>query len=154
MQTIERTQSHPCPRVALLAGAAFLAALAFTAPGDAFAACGGTGASTGVSTGTHPASAATGGTFSGSHPSAGSTGATSCGVNATTSAGTRGAVAPLLAGVHTGVITGNGGKRNGSTTFSRTANTITTVSATHTANIAGVAHTAGGAHFYRPGKHP
>jgi hypothetical protein len=144
---MQTTQSHSCSRGALLAGAAVLAALAFAAPGQALAAsCGGT---TGASTGTHAPSAGMGGISSGSHPSAGSTGSgSSCGVNATKSASSGGGLAPSLAGVHNpGAITGNGGKRNGSTTSSRTASTVTTVSSTHTASVAGGTHTAGGAHF-------
>jgi hypothetical protein len=74
-------------------------------------------------------------------------------VNATKSAVSGGGLAPSLAGVHTGVITGNGGKRNGTTT-SNTANTVTTSRNTtaSTARITNVAsgavvHTGGGAHF-------
>ena len=122
MQTIDRNQSHSCSPGVLLAGAAFLAALAFAAPGQAFAACGGSAT---TSTGTHPASAGRRGTHSGSTPSAGSTGGgSSCGVSATKSALSVG-LTPSLAGVHTGAITGNGGKRKGSTTSGNTASTVT-----------------------------
>ncbi len=41
MQAIDRTPRHSCSYGALLAGAAFFAALAFAAPGAASAACGG-----------------------------------------------------------------------------------------------------------------
>jgi hypothetical protein len=135
-----------------------LAALVFAAPGEAFAACG--GGTTG-STGAKPPSAGTGGTHSGSTPSAGSTGASSCGVNATTSALSRvGLTAPSLSGVHTGVITDNGGKRGGSTTSSKTASTVTNTrtASTNTTNVAGgTIHSAGGprgGHFFHAGKHP
>ena len=79
MQTINREQSRTPSYGALLAGAAFVAALAFAAPGEAFAACGG---GTGASTGTHAPSTGTGGTHSGSTPSAGSAGTSSCGASA------------------------------------------------------------------------
>ena len=156
MQTINREQSHAPSYTTLLSGAVFVAALAFAAPGEAFAACGG---GTGASTGTHAPSTGTGGTHSGSTASAGSTGASSCGVNATTGALSGGGLTPSLAGVHTGAITGNGGKRNGSKTTSNTASTVTTSSTAKTTNVAGVVHTAnagaGGAHhFFRAGKRP
>ena len=152
MQAIDSNRSHPCWRVALLAGAAFVAALAFAAPSEAFAACGG---GTGGSTGIHVPSAGAGGTFSGSRPSAGSGGGSSCGVGATRGA-VFGAVTPSLAGVHTGVITGNGGKRNRSTTFGRTPSTVTTSRTASTAT--NIAHTASGApmrgRVFHAGKHP
>src|SRR5579863_2376845 len=111
MQTINRKQSRTPSYGALLAGAAFVAALAFAAPGEAFAACGGGTGGTGGSTGTHAPSAGTGGTHSGSTPSAGSAGTGSCGASATAGSLRGGGLAPSLAGVHTGAITGNGGKR-------------------------------------------
>ena len=145
MQTIDRTQSHPCSHRALLTAAVVLAALAFGAPGPALAACGG---GTGGSTGAHPPSSGTGGVSSGSHPSAGSTGASGCGVNATTSALSGAGLKPSLTGVHgPGGITGNGVKRNGSTTSNRTASTITSVSSSRTASATGGTHAVGGAHF-------
>jgi hypothetical protein len=158
MQTIDRTQSHSRSHGALLAGAALLAALAFATPGEAFAACGGGTGGTGGSTGAKPPSTGTGGTHAGSTPSAGSTGASGCGVNATRSALSSGGLAPSLAGVHTGVITGNGGKRNGATT-SKTASTVnnsrnTAASTARIANVAGGAvRTGGGARFFH-GKRP
>ncbi|HEX9167638.1 MAG TPA: hypothetical protein VF886_01740 [Roseiarcus sp.] len=106
MQTINRKQSHTPSGSALLARAAILATLAFAAPSDAFAACGGGG--TGGSTGAKPPSPGTGGTNSGSHPSAGSAGGVSSCGTATTSGLSSGALAPSLAGVHSGVFTGNG----------------------------------------------
>jgi len=147
MQTMNRKQLG-----ALLAGAGFFAAIAFAAPSEAFAACGG---GTGGSTGTHAPSAGGGGINSGSHPSAGS-GASGCGVNTTTSAVRGVGLAPSLAGVHgAGAIAGNGGKRNGSTT-GNTANTIianTHNTTTHTTSassnvtrgaVVPVVHTASG----------
>lgn len=155
MQTIDLALSHARPRGALLAGAAFLAALALAAPSEAFAACGGTTASTG----THAPASGTGGTHSGSTPAAGSTGTGSCGVNATKSALSGGTVTPALTGVYAGAITGNGGKRKGSITSSTTANTVTTTShtasAVKTTNLAsGPVHTGGGGHFYHAPKRP
>ena len=153
MQTINRKQSRTPSYGALLAGAAFVAALAFAAPGEAFAACGG---GTGASTGTHAAVDGHGrnplrldpvrrlrrdklvrrerdpGGLSG------------------------GGLTPSLAGVHTGAITGNGGKRNGSTTSSHTASTLTTsrtAAVANTTRVAGGAvHTGGGGHFFHAGK--
>jgi hypothetical protein len=159
MRTIDRNQSHSRSPGALLAGAAFLAALAFAAPGEAFAACGGSAT---TSTGAHPASAGTGGTHSGSTPSAGSTGGgSSCGGSATKSALSGVGLTPSLAGVYTGAITGNGGKRKGSTTSGNTASVVTNSRnvSTNTTNVAGGAvHTAGGGlgrgHLFHAGKHP
>jgi hypothetical protein len=137
MQTIDRTQNGR-PDRALLAGAAFLAALALAAPSEAFAGCGGgTGAATGAYA---PPGAAV--AHSGPTPSAGSTGANSCGVNATKTALTGGTVTPSMTGVfYAGAITGNGRKRNGSTTFSHAAT-----------KVAGGA--GGSAHFLPAGKRP
>jgi len=160
MQAIDRTQRHSCSHGALLVAAAFVAALAFVAPGEAFAACGG---GTGGSTGAKPPSAGTGGTHSGSTPSAGSTGTGGCGVNTTTSALSGVGLTPSLTGVHgAGGITGNGGKRNGSTS-GNTANTITatTHNTSTTSNVtnAAVVHTAsgggaGGGHSFHVHRHP
>ena len=149
MQTIEHTQSHAHPDRPLLAGVALLAALAFAAPGHAFAACGGSGASTG----THAPTAGAGGTHSGSTPSAGSTGGSSCGVNTTSSALTGSTLTPSLAGVYSGAITGNGGKRNRHTTNTTTASVTPNV--VNTPKFAGgAAHIGGGGHFFRAGKRP
>ena len=69
-----------------------------------------------------------------------------------------GGLTPSLAGVHTGAITGNGGKRNGSTTSSHTASTLTTSRTADVANTTKVAggavHTGGGGHFFHAGKRP
>jgi hypothetical protein len=147
MQTIDRKQSHASSGGALLAGAAFLVALAVVAPGEAFAGCGSGGASTGA----HPASSGGGGTHSGASAPAGSSGggASSCGGNALS---TRGALTPSLAGVHTGVFTGNGTRKTGA--LSRTAKTVT--AARTVASTARTVQTAGGtahASFVRPGRH-
>jgi hypothetical protein len=157
MQTTNRKQGRAVSGGALLAGSAFIAALSFVAPSEAFAACGG---GTVASTGVKPPSTATG-THSGSTPSAGSTGTSSCGVNASPTALTGGTLTPSLAGVYTGAITGNGGKRNGSTTpthTASTANTPRTGSVTHTTNLTNTVHTASGGsahgHFFHAGKHP
>jgi hypothetical protein len=124
MQTIDRTQSRSCLHGALLAGTVFFSALAFAAPDEALAACG--GAATTSTSGTHPASAGTGGTHAGPTPSGGSaSGANSCGVTASKSALSGAVLTSSLPGVHTGAITGNGGKRNGASSSSRTASTIT-----------------------------
>ena len=153
MQTINRKQTRTPSYGALLAGATFVAALAFAAPGEAFAACGG---GTGGSTGTHAPSTGTGGTHSGSTPSAGSAGTGSCAASATAVGLRGGGLAPSLAGVHTGAITGNGGKRGGSTTSSTTASTLTTsrtAAVANTTRVAGGAvHTGGGGHFFHAGK--
>ena len=122
MQTTNRKLGRAVSGGALLAGSAFIAALSFVAPSEALAACGG---GTVASTGAKPPSTATG-THSGSTPSAGSTGTSSCGANTTSGALTSGTLTPSLAGVYTGAITGNGGKRNGSTTSSHTASTANT----------------------------
>ena len=152
MQTIDRKQSHASSSGAWLAGAAFLAALAVAAPGEAFAACGGGGASTGA----HPAASGGGGIHAGASPSAGSGGgASSCGVNATAHFSGGGASTPALAGVHTGLIAGNG--RRTTSTLNRTASTVTATRTASTGGGAGIARTAGGgghAHFFRAGKHP
>ena len=156
MQTINRKQRRALSGGALLAGSAFIAA-PFVAPSEAFAACGG---GTVTSTGAKPPSTATG-AHSGSTPSAGSTGTSSCGANTTSGALTSGTLTPSLAGVYTGAITGNGGKRNGSTTSSHTASTAnrsSTGGVAHTTNLTNTAHTASGGsahgHFFHAGKHP
>ena len=151
MRTINRKQIHASSGGALLAGAVFLAALAVAAPGEAFAACVSGGASTGASAGTNPASSGGGGIYSGASASAGSSGggASSCGVNA---AATGGALTPSLAGVHTGVIMGNGMRTTGAlsrtVTTARTATTASTANTVHPAS--GTPHT----HFVPAGKHP
>jgi hypothetical protein len=157
MQTTNRKLGRAVSGGALLAGSAFIAALSFVAPSEALAACGG---GTVASTGAKPPSTATG-THSGSTPSAGSTGTSSCGANTTSGALTSGTLTPSLAGVYTGAITGNGGKRNGSTTSSHTAsraNISSTGGVAHTTNLTNTVHTASGGsahgHFFHAGKHP
>lgn len=146
MQTIDPKQSYAFSAGALLAGAAFFVALAVAAPGEAFAGCGSGGASTGA----HSASSGGGGTHSGASAPAGSSGggASSCGGASSTG----GALTPSLAGVHTGIFTGNGTRKKG--VLSRTASLVT---ATRTsASTAGTVHIAGGtahASFVRPARH-
>src|SRR5271155_2775742 len=96
MQMIDRKHRHASSLGASLAGAAFLAALAFAAPGEAFAACG----SAGVSSGAKPPANGGGGIHTGASASAGSTGGGGggCEATATSSLSTGGALAPALAG--------------------------------------------------------
>jgi hypothetical protein len=141
---------------ASLAGAAFLAAIAFAAPGEAFAACG----SAGVSSMAKPPASGGGGIHTDASAPVGSTGGGGggCGATATSSLSTGGALAPALAGVKSGVYTRNGYRRSGSGSGSHTAGTITTATSTaRTTSTAGAAHFAGGGahtHFLHGGKRP